>query len=119
MNLVGLSHRPVDLFRRAPAHATDLVTARADAGRGLSFAAGSALASRLALRWIACDRNEGCWVAEPKNLEIRIRTDQVRLDPIAVGDVHIMTQIIELKFVYLHLLLFRISANSEISFSFI
>ena len=56
--------------------------------------------------YAAREGNEGGGVVEPKNLKARIRADKMRFDPIAVGNVHRMTLIIELKLVRLNFLFF-------------
>jgi hypothetical protein len=81
--------------------------------------AGSALASRLRYVLSLATETSVVGLLNLKNLEIRIRANQVRFDPIAIGDVHIMTQIIELKFVHLHFFFFRVCDYPKVSFFFI
>jgi 2-polyprenyl-6-methoxyphenol hydroxylase-like FAD-dependent oxidoreductase len=57
-------------------------------------------------RRATCDRKERCRITESKNLETRVRPNQMRFDPITVGDMHRMTRIIELKVIHLHFFFF-------------
>jgi hypothetical protein len=75
----------------------NLAPARKRKLAGAFHCGGQRAPAALALRCITCDRNECCWIAESKNLETRTRPNQVGFDLIAVGDVHMMTQVIELN----------------------